>query len=318
MSGSPADAISHAIERSKQSLFPLNANKWFALGFTVFLAQCGEAGTSMQVPSWPGGTSGSGGAGPAADVADQIQSGLRTLTDNLELTIAIGVSTLVVLVILGVLFTWISSRARLMFVESVIWDRVDVGAQWTRAGELGTSLMKVRLVLGFTGALLALAGVASALAVGFNAFMAGQFLAPRALAAYAVFGSMWLLLGIPFAIFSAILDDFVVPFMVLRNVHVRAAWEMCRKEVLANNFGGVSLFYLLRIVIAFVVSIVAGVLTCVTCCLVAIPYIGTVLLLPVHVFSRAYPLYYMEQLGIRVFPLPEPEWAAQERWRFPQ
>jgi hypothetical protein len=40
--------------------------------------------------------------------------------------------------------------------------------------------------------------------------------------------------------------------------------------------------------------------TCLTCCLAAIPYLGSVILLPLLVFDRAYPLYFLEQFG--------PEW----------
>ena len=50
MAGSAADAISQAVERSKQLLFPVKIDKWFALGFTVFMAQCGES-QGMNVPT---------------------------------------------------------------------------------------------------------------------------------------------------------------------------------------------------------------------------------------------------------------------------
>ncbi len=318
MRGSPADAISHAIERSKGLLFPVNGNKWFALGFTAFLAQCGESGSSLQIPSFPTGSGGSGTTSGSSDFAAEFQTLLKTLTDNLALTLILSTSALLLLLGLGVLYLWISSRAKLMFVESVIWDRLDVGAQWTRASELGQSLLKFRLILGISGTAVLLVAVGSGLGVGFQEFAAGHFLSARALVAYAVLASVWLLLGLPLVLISAILDDFVVPLMVLRNLRVRDAWSMCRMEVLANNAGGLVVFYLLRLVVVFVVSIVSGVLVCVTCCVAALPYLGTVVLLPVHVFSRAYPLYYLEQLGIPVFPLPEPDWAAQERWRFPQ
>ena len=39
--------------------------------------------------------------------------------------------------------------------------------------------------------------------------------------------------------------------------------------------------------------------------MVAIPYVGTVILLPLFVFAEAYPLYFIEQFG--------PEWQV-----FPQ
>jgi len=62
MAGSAADALGYAIERSKQLLFPLKPEKWFALGFTAFLAQCGENDyNSVQLPNFA-----LGGSGPSA------------------------------------------------------------------------------------------------------------------------------------------------------------------------------------------------------------------------------------------------------------
>jgi hypothetical protein len=81
---------------------------------------------------------------------------------------------------------------------------------------------------------------------------------------------------------------------------------------------GLMFFYFLRVVAALAISIMAGLLMCLTCCVTAIPYLGTVALLPAFVFSRAFPLHYMEQLGVRVFPMPEPAWAMYDQWRFPR
>ena len=47
---------------------------------------------------------------------------------------------------------------------------------------------------------------------------------------------------------------------------------------------------------------------CLACCILAIPYFSTVLLLPISVFRRSYSLYYLAQYGpdFNVFE-PEPE-----------
>ena len=65
-------------------------------------------------------------------------------------------------------------------------------------------------------------------------------------------------------------------------------------------------------------AVAAVILSCVTCCLTAIPYLGTVIMLPIFVFSRSYPLYFLEQLGLQIFPLPEPSWVAYDQWRVPR
>jgi hypothetical protein len=321
MSRSPADAISKAVERSQQLLFPFNANKWFALGFTVFLAQCSDGGGGS-FPSLPSGPSSSpssgGGSGPGFDFQKLIDDALASLNRDLALYITLAAVGAALVVGMAILVVWFSSRAKLMFVESVIWDRVDVGAQWARAAELGMSLSKFRLALGFGGWLLFLCSLGGAVVAALPAFKSGDFFGTRALIGYAILGASALFIGFPLAVVAALLDDFVVPLMVVRNARVREAWAMFRAEVLAGNVGGIVLFYLLRIGLAFAIAIAAMVISCVTCCLTAIPYIGTVLMLPIFVFSRAYPLYYLEGLGVAVFPAPEPAWAQHDAWRFPR
>jgi hypothetical protein len=53
----------------------------------------------------------------------------------------------------------------------------------------------------------------------------------------------------------------------------------------------------MKIVLGMVVGFFAVALTCLTCCIVAIPYVGSVILLPLTVFMQAYPLYFIEQFG---------------------
>jgi len=327
MAGSAADAVTQAIERSKQLLFPFKAEKWFALGFTVFLAQCGEGGgTTLQMPQMPGlpgGPSGRGAPSPygpsaLAEIQKMIADSVRTLKADWTLYVTLAVVGVVVLFGIWACVLWFSSRAKLMFVESVIWDRVDISPQWARAGELGMSLFKFRALFGMGGSLLMLLAVGGAVAAGFSDFEKGEFLGSRALLSYSIFGIASLFFGFPLLMTALILDDFVVPLMVVRNARVIEAWGMCRRELLSSHAGGVVFFYLLRVVLAFGIGLITVVLACVTCCLMYVPYIQTVLLLPIFVFSRAYPLYYLEQIGISIFPPPEPRWAAYDEWRFPR
>jgi hypothetical protein len=325
MAGSPADAISKAVERSKQLLFqPLKAEKWFALGFIVFLAQCGEGGGGGQFPNLPSGSTpspprgGGGPSGPAADFQKMIDEAVRAFTADVALYVTIGVAVFAFGLGLWLFIAWFSSRAKLMFVESVVWDRVELGPQWARAAELGFSLFKFRVLVTTIAWVVFLGAVVGAVLLALADWQSGNFFGPQALAAYAVFGAVFLFFGLPLGIMLAILEDFVVPLMVVRNLKVSEAWAACRAEVLSGNFGGMFVFYVLRFLLGIGIAIAVMILTCLTCCMTAIPYIGTVLLLPVWVFSRSFPLYYMEQLGIQVFPAPDPDWAAYDQWRFPR
>lgn len=328
MAGSAADAVSPAIERTKQLLFPFKGEKWFALGFTVFMARCSEGGGQQgffQIPNLPGGTGrppsgtpGTGSTGLPHEFQEMLDKATRALSGDLAFYVGLAIGFLLALFGLWLFILWFSSRAKLMFVESVIWDRVDVSAQWTRAAELGKSLFKFRALVGMSASLLMLSSLGAGIFVALPDWQAGAFAGTRALVGYSLFGFAFLVLGFPVAIVMALLDDFVVPLMVVRNVRVGAAWSMARTEVFAGHVGGIVLFYVLKLVLAMAAGIGAAIITCLTCCIGYIPYIGTVLLLPISTFMRAYPLCYLEQLGIGVFPAPDPSWSYYDQWRFPR
>jgi len=326
MAGSAADAIGQAVERSKQLLFqPFKPEKWFALGFTVFLAQCGEGNfNTVQVPNLPFG-SGSSPTFPkpsptssGADFTKMFDEAVKAFNADFALYLSLVIGGLVVAIVLSIVVLWVSSRAKLMFIESVVWDRVDIGRQWTRAAELGSSLFKFRLWLQLGGGLLTLGALTLAIVTGLSDFQKGDFLGSQALMGYALFGFALFAVGVPLGFVGLLLDDFVVPLMVVRNAHVGEAWGICRREVLNGNWGNLLLFYLLRVLLALGIAIAVFVLKCITCCLSTIPYLSTVLILPVLVFWRAFPLYYMEQIGVAIFPAPEPSWQAYDQWRFPR
>jgi hypothetical protein len=325
MAGSAADAIGQAVERSKQLLFqPLKPERWFALGLTVFLAQCGEYNFNpMQAPGMPFGSGGppfpkpsSGGVG--AGLQKMIDDTVRAFYDELALYVTLLSAGVLVTIGLGILIIWFSSRAKLMLVESVVYGRIDLGQQWARAAELGMSVLKFRLLLQLGGGFLGLGALALGVVTGLADFQAGHFSGPHALIGYALFGFATLAIGVPIAFTVLLFDDFVLPLMVVRNVRVSEAWRMCRREVLSGHWGDLLLFYVLRVLLAFGVAIAVWVLNCVTCCLISIPYVSSVVLLPVFVFWRAFSLYFMEQLGLQIFPAPEPSWQAYDQWRFPR
>jgi len=45
------------------------------------------------------------------------------------------------------------------------------------------------------------------------------------------------------------------------------------------------------------IRIIAALMICLTLCLAALPYLGSVILLPLTVFLRSYSLYFIEQFG---------------------
>jgi hypothetical protein len=97
--------------------------------------------------------------------------------------------------------------------------------------------------------------------------------------------------------------------MFLRGGKCWAAWKEFY-GLLSANPGQFALYILFQIVLSMAIGVIvlgAIIITCcIAGCLMALPYLGTVLLLPVLIFKRAYPLYYLAQYGPEydVFPPP--------------
>jgi hypothetical protein len=66
----------------------------------------------------------------------------------------------------------------------------------------------------------------------------------------------------------------------------------------------------LGMAIATLILMVVLVTCCCAGCLMALPYLGTVLLLPVLIFKRAYPLYFLAQFGAEYDVFPPPTQAS--------
>ena len=124
-------------------------------------------------------------------------------------------------------------------------------------------------------------------------------------------------LAIIFGVIGKFLQDFVVPIMYVNNSTCMEGWRRFRL-ILSVNKGRFALYILFQIVINMAIGAIvlaATVVTCCcACCFLSIPYIGTVLMLPILVFERSYSLYYLGQYGpeFDVFARAQDEAAPDE------
>jgi predicted membrane metal-binding protein len=124
-------------------------------------------------------------------------------------------------------------------------------------------------------------------------------------------GLALLLVAIILGIIKKFTTDFVVPIMRLRRSKCLAAWREF-SSLLTAHFQQFVLYLLFQIVLTMAIGALIVMVVLVTCCcagcLMLLPYLGTVLLLPVLVFKRAYSLLFFAQFGpeYNVFPPPRP------------
>jgi len=301
MAISVTEPIGWALTRTGRMLFkPFDGRKWFVLGFCAWLANLGEGGgPNVNLRGGvPGGPSG-GGPGPFDPVLDWGR-------EHVGLVILVAVVVLVALLAIGLVLTWLSSRGKFMFLDGVVRNRGAVVEPWHRFRTPGNSLFGFRVVFGLAALAVVLLIGGAGLAIAWPDIQAERF------GAMAIAGILTgALLMTPFIVILGIvvllLEDFVVPVMYLRGVRTLAAWGIVWREILPGNFWKIVLFYLMRIVLGLGIAVVAIVATCFTCCLTIIPYLGTVILLPIFVFMRSYSVYFLQQFGPgwQFFPVGE-------------
>ena len=114
-----------------------------------------------------------------------------------------------------------------------------------------------------------------------------------------------------FAVVGLFTTDFVVPIMYLHGVRCTQAWRMLL-DLLSWNQGRFVLYILFQLVLKIAIGALVMGIGCMTCCIgfciLALPYIGSVAMLPILVFMRSYSAYYLSQYGpqFNVFPPPVP------------
>jgi hypothetical protein len=178
----------------------------------------------------------------------------------------------------------------------VATNQTQVASPWNEFVREGNSLFRFRLVLGLGGCVLTLALVVGAI------LMQALSFGPNAGSAWLAFGLLLtpaLLCALGLWLIGSLTEDFVVPIQYLRRCGCRTAWGLLLGHM--TRFPTAFLLYLLiQIPLSLVTALavfVFAVITCCGCCLLFVPYLSTVILLPVFVLHRAYPLHFLAQFG---------------------
>jgi len=321
------DPIAPAIDRVKLMLFkPFDLRRWFVIGFCAWLAYLGSGGGG------PGG----GGGGPQFHTRyryynvphkppeqgeAQIEEGINTakefVLDNLNWIIPVAVVVILLIIGLSLLITWLNSRGMFMFLHCVAGNKAEIKIPWHRFKKHGNSLFLFRVVLGIIGFIMVGLPV---LGIALLIFMTAIRSVPKVVfvPGFIIFGLIMFViiftLGIVLFLVKKFTLDFVVPVMFLRTASCVAGWREFMAILSANKLR-FALYLLFQIVIAIAIGAIIGIGFCIGCCLccasclLLIPYIGTVILLPLLVFKRAYSLYYLQQFGPQ-FDVFRPETEA--------
>ena len=272
-----------AFELMKKILFqPFDLKKWFLIGFAAWLANLGAGG---------------GGLNYQSGRREDIQKLSDTFSQIPHSILITGICVLIALVlVIVVLFAWLRARGRFMFIDCIVKNRGAVVEPWREFRREGNSYFLFSLaaalcLLVFT-ALVSLPLVMLAIRGRFYLSLHRDRLEPYVILVIAV----WVFIILFVALIWALVANFMIPVMYRRRCRPYEAFRNVISLIAARP-GEIVLYCLFLIVLGVATVTVACLATCATCCIAAIPYVGTVILLPVFVLLRAFSLLFLRQFG---------------------
>jgi len=270
-----------AFELIKRILFqPFDIKKWFVIGFAAWLANLGGGGFNYQY-----------------NRREDVQKLNEAISQIPHPILVTGVCVLVSLVlVLIVLFAWLRARGRFMFIDCIVKNRGAIAEPWREFRKEGNSYFLFSLVVGLCflvfAALLSLPLIILAIKGRYYLYLHRDRLDLYVISLIAAWVFVMLLLVFVWALIA----NFMTLVMYRRRCRAYEAFRTVTKLIAANP-GEILLYCLFLIVLALATAIVACLVTCATCCIAAIPYIGTVILLPVFVLLRSFSLLFLRQFG---------------------
>jgi hypothetical protein len=270
---------------------PFDIHKWFVVGFNAFLAGLMDA------------TNGSGGSrwsknGNFGDFIHFPRTAWIWMADHPGWAIAILFAVLVAIAVI-IALAWASSRGVFMFLESVVRDRVEIAKPWREYQKEGNSLFVWRLIFGLItfaafGLLVAYFFAHGAVLYdsGIDSILPWTFILGL--------GALVLALVLVWGYIVLFLKDFVAALMYKHRISAGAAWKLFLDifKKYPFHFIGYGIIVFLLMIVFVIAVIFAGFATCcIGFILLIVPYISTVVTLPVWYAYRAFSLEFLAQFG---------------------
>jgi len=269
-----------AFELMKRILFqPFDFKKWFVIGFAAWLANLG------------------GGGGGNLNYPDDRRGGATKLNETIgQIPHPVLVTAICILVclvlLLVVLFAWLRARGGFMFIECIVKNRGAIAEPWRDFRKEGNSYFLFSLLIVF--GLLIFAGLLS-LPILIPTIRDRNFFNVHEVYLISIIAA-WAFLMIVLVLIWSLLASFMLPVMYRRRCRAMKSFRIVVGLIIAHP-GEILLYCLFWIVLALATVLVTCLATCATCCIAAIPYVGTVILLPIFVLLRSFSLLFLRQFG---------------------
>jgi hypothetical protein len=283
--------LSAGYGRMKNALFnPFDLKKWFIVGFTAFLAGLLDGGGNG------GNSAGRGNVDDFADVLEAPYMAWNWLLDNPNWTILIGFGVLFLFAFL-VVVTWVSSRGKFMFLDNIVHDRALIKQPWFEYKNEGNSLFIWRMFYGLFCFALVIMFLYNVWQAAYNMYY-DDYSFPWMF--FIRKGLLFILMILVLSYIELMLNAFVITLMYKHRIAVTKAWSTFLTLHWAHLMPFIlfSLLWLVLSIGVFILVVLAGLLTC---CfgflLLIIPYINSVVLLPISYTLSSFNLYFFAQFG---------------------
>jgi hypothetical protein len=279
--------FNQAIELTRLILFrPFDITKWLVIGFAAFLSGWLNSGGGSINPWSFRRWNTSNLQAPTLQFRsfNMDHAGLVFLT-------VVAVFVVVALVVL-IVWLWIVARGRFVFIDCLVRNRAAIAEPWREFRQEGNRFFVFLLVLMLLSLVLValFGGLIFGLLVLWRNYRVSNVPALFVVVPIVVFA--W----VAFAMVVNLITYFMPPVMYTRRCSpVDAARGIL--QLIFDDPAPFILFILFMIALWIGWIVLGCFVTCATCCLASLPYIGTVIVLPVPVFFRSFSLFFLRQFG---------------------
>ncbi len=273
---------------------PFDLAKWFVIGFSAFLAGLLSGGNGFN-----GSFNRQGNLSmPNQQTLNQsMNSAISTFSSFQTGFIAVLVCCAVVFgLAVAVLLYWLGARGQFLLLDNIVRNRGAIAEPWHRYARQANRVFIFHLIcLGASLAVMLVLGVPAVL-IGLPAITHHTWPKGPALGALLGLGAIYFVFGVLFFCFVFLFREWGIPLIFRRDLPLWQAvgetWEIIRRWP-----GPTLLFLLLRVALALGLIVISLLVCCLTCCVAALPYLGTVVLLPALIYIKCFSLDCLAQLS---------------------
>lgn len=277
-----------ALEWTKQILFrPFDLEKWLVIGFAAFLSHLAGGGAGFNFNPAPfRNREGWNFRARAFEF-----SGFHFEHGSILLTLALAAIVFIIAIAVVLLLIWIGCRGRFIFVDCVVRNRAAIREPWKEFHRTANSFFGFIILVAVLFIVFA-AAAASPLIFWLMAHRGDVRFGPIAMLGM----GLWIALVFVFALSWGLISHLMIVAMYRRRCSAMEAFR-ATVALIASEPVPFILYLLFLIVLAILAALASCAAACITCCIAALPYIGTVILLPLYVCLTAYPLLFARQFG---------------------